>query len=917
MRINGSFDLNLNVDWRALWNYLQVDDSTREVVHSLCLRRVRITVQRQAKLAGDNQEEEFFDAKSDSSIESLEEELEENLIWMDLKETILSQLALKIEGDVNVQFEDFECKIVDGICISSVADGNRTVEVGPLTVQNEEISVEIENGFNGSISGNNWLSLNAKNGGEISCSWKGNVGSVQEITFIDGIATVSSIKFPELLEVEKVTFDIQSMHASISSLNVVSIPSVNSNTGSTITLPPISIHINQLQIKPYNLAAKNISGKWPHLQIQSIQVDQLLTAENVYISRNQSIKDTDSHPFTNDKLRFVNNLPVQVFSAGEMPQFPLQIRAGLVKVHSIDFNNQDSTLELPLASSLWIDVLEVSNLVSLSQVRANYSTENGLHLRATNIQGQYESLVRVNQASIELAFLKQDLTACLSSANVSIDLAQLMAMSPQNKHQSALPNFHIYCQDSQITLQHAQLPQDLPIKIASLDVFNNQMILDDLQCKTPSFAFTLGAVVCFNFETIDCDALNFDITDEGEFKAFSEALQTILSPPLPLPNPQITHYPIAEVDAEVEKGLQDDIDEESFDNEMDETAAIEVDNLDLEALQDALLEPETILLDYRQITIKSVTFTSPDFHFRSKFSSKFTSDFSYFKGRITDFTLLFRSHPFISRWNRKQALSSLNTDQSAHIAFTLQASPTANEEYQLKLAICPLHIQSNLEILNYFSQPSPLESGSQYQGQYRKEIFFAQVHVESLAIKLDLPPTLNGAHLLLPGGVLRGVSGGGGLLRELSRLWLPSISSTSQLNRVLLSGVLPVRTTVQMSTGAIDLILLPAKMSKQSSAVSMGQARRACFQIGNGVINATSLIVNQLRTMLEAVLIGPNEASKGDSLTGALKHARRTVVAVCEADTSGDSSRALFKAIPVALLAGGAIALESLTKEEE
>lgn len=82
---------------------------------------------------------------------------------------------------------------------------------------------------------------------------------------------------------------------------------------------------------------------------------------------------------------------------------------------------------------------------------------------------------------------------------------------------------------------------------------------------------------------------------------------------------------------------------------------------------------------------------------------------------------------------------------------------------------------------------------------------------------------LDGAEISLSHVKLTGIKGMDSLLGRLSQEWLPHILNTQKMNMV--SGVSPVRSIVNLSTGVSDLVLLPIQQYRKDGRLMKGIQR--------------------------------------------------------------------------------------------
>lgn len=199
---------------------------------------------------------------------------------------------------------------------------------------------------------------------------------------------------------------------------------------------------------------------------------------------------------------------------------------------------------------------------------------------------------------------------------------------------------------------------------------------------------------------------------------------------------------------------------------------------------------------------------------------------------------------------------------------------------------------------------------------------------------------LEDAELDLPAVTLRGINGGGRLLREVLHAWMPFVRNT-QLPQIV-GGIAPVRTVLNLSNGVTDFILLPLEQYKKNGRLFHGlrkgtrslmhQAALEGARLGKRLAVGAQVLLEQVDDVIEndprretekteGRLQGlastskysapPADATEGllaaySSLTGGLQSAAQTIIAVpiqvYEKKGPGGAAKAVLRATPVAVL---------------
>ena len=371
-----------------------------------------------------------------------------------------------------------------------------------------------------------------------------------------------------------------------------------------------------------------------------------------------------------------------------------------------------------------------------------------------------------------------------------------------------------------------------------------------------------------SLESIECDEVVIKVLDVGEANAFFIKVQELINPPVPVSEPSIKWYKEAIVEAEAE--FDSDASDSSSDEKDSVPAAsipdstvsnqsITTDNLDLEALKDALsstclpspaADPSKFKVD-----LKSISITCNPFSFTFSAALNYTASAAWHV--ILNALKLTHSstdQPILTKWPRGP-LKDPTTFGSSFSDASIAISPW-ELEYNMDVYLCPLRIKVNAQVLSDFLelhsrvnslQPSTNQQPHSSNNEFTTPVaFFATVKVAPLAIKLDFFPTLQGAHVLLPPANLTGIPGIAGLCSALYRRWLPSLKSRAQVNRMLRSGVAPVRMSMRLGEGVVELIMLPGCLGTQSAARSADDARRAARKVAGEMIKGTAGVVEKI-----------------------------------------------------------------------
>ena len=169
---------------------------------------------------------------------------------------------------------------------------------------------------------------------------------------------------------------------------------------------------------------------------------------------------------------------------------------------------------------------------------------------------------------------------------------------------------------------------------------------------------------------------------------------------------------------------------------------------------------------------------------------------------------------------------------------------SVSDEINLMISICPLRTfldEKTINLFVNFFKENPKYLEVKEPKELRAFLFLNKVKISALAMKMDYksngpsstrPPSLKGAEIVLPRIELRGIKGLEGLGPAILSAWIPELRG-KKLTGVLKTGLVPVRTIVNLGGGLVELILLPWQInSEMSAAQTVAQMRKSGKQIG-------------------------------------------------------------------------------------
>lgn len=249
------------------------------------------------------------------------------------------------------------------------------------------------------------------------------------------------------------------------------------------------------------------------------------------------------------------------------------------------------------------------------------------------------------------------------------------------------------------------------------------------------------------------------------------------------------------------------------------------------------------------------------------------------------------------------------------------------DEYNLIISISPLRLfldQKSLNYLSEFFKIEPKQSSNNNNNVLRGFIFFNKVNIGALALKLDYNPNLTattgiplqGAEMILPKIELRGIKGFEGLGPAILSSWIPELKG-KKLAGVLKTGLVPVRTIVNLGGGMVELILLPWQLGTNGSAAqTVAHIRRNSKQIGLETLKLTTTIANRASKLLnnneEQKILA--ECSYPMDFQSGVQQAAQLIIALPTRIHHQNYQKGPLRAVPLFILDSAATATGALTK---
>lgn len=252
-----------------------------------------------------------------------------------------------------------------------------------------------------------------------------------------------------------------------------------------------------------------------------------------------------------------------------------------------------------------------------------------------------------------------------------------------------------------------------------------------------------------------------------------------------------------------------------------------------------------------------------------------------------------------TRWKDDQ----INT-KTISLSIELTGFPAADNkktlEYRLICSCSPLRFFIDQDTLNFlldcFSSITNGSSGKVIDNS----IFFQKVTIDQIPITIDFKvkekqafPShitegilgfvggLEGAQLLLQRVNLSGVSGWNGLRKGVIDIWIPYVHNRDQVTRLMTSGIVPVRTLINIGTGVADLIMLPLESwtrqgkfwrgLRQGTTSFLKHTGLESVQLGNRLAKGTKKWLEATDQWIMNHYVRQREGSNSEERTGIVK----------------------------------------------
>lgn len=246
------------------------------------------------------------------------------------------------------------------------------------------------------------------------------------------------------------------------------------------------------------------------------------------------------------------------------------------------------------------------------------------------------------------------------------------------------------------------------------------------------------------------------------------------------------------------------------------------------------------------------------------------------------------------------------------------------DEFNLMISVCPLRLFLDQKCLNdlatFFKNDQVIIESSD---KLKSFIFFNKVNINPLALKIDYYPNsssapipLQGAEMILPRVELRGVKGFEGLGPAVFSAWLPELKG-KKLTGVLTTGLVPVRTIVNLGGGVAELILLPWQLGpEQSAAQTVAQIRKNGKRIGLETLKLTASLASRTSKLLSTEQ-PPSSSTTTKSIyptdfQSGVQQAAQLIIAL--PTRLGKSNKGALRAVPLIILDSAATATGALAK---
>ncbi len=868
-------EASIEMDWSGLWRYWQVN-CTNSCQHLLHLRQCKLFLSKQSPA-----EEEFFDAVSWDSMEGLATEFTEERrelpksVFGEWIEGLIGQVRIEIDGltvesEAGMLLEEsVEVRLKKAIVEAVQFDGIRNISIEEVTTWVADKKVLRTERITGTMQGNQKQSLQLQSG-EVTIDYDKYHGRAGHIHASTTQVSISVIEINDFLVASE-------LKMTAGHLSIESIALTTSNIESKVAIPNLStlpvvpevckgftLSVNSLKADEYEVS--KITGKWPEFKVEEVHGTQF-SAQSIQVVIDLSQNGSAPPLLCVDQKKFIDNQPVNMISE-LIPKAAVE-----VSIQSISLSPSiESSTAKPFPSSLLEFRLPCSvqfriNEASKEQIKAKNCTITLLN------DSSIDARIECFTGSVKnVQILEGSLRAVLQEKMLTIEVGHLNACATINTAEFGsefeakslddlilIPIASIHLRDSVVNLNHSQLAEAVTFEASSIFCFPCQKLayLEGIHSSIPSLHLKSG-MLKFDSKSVSCDEVEWKVIDLKEANSFLQSVQEIVNPPVPITEPQIKWHSTEEEEF--------DSNEDSSSEESEAVVETKQSNkeVDLDALKDALsstLLPSSVVEDCKfKFDCKSLSIVCDPFKLNCSASVKYASSLQV---TFDHLSFIHQQLTILTRWPRGP-LKGVSSFGSSFSDASVRIGSGEEQEYSMDVSLCPLRIKLNSAILsdllelmstcnvNSNEQSSHSQSTNNSTQMIAPVAFFSVVKVAPVAIKLDFAPTLQGAHLLLPGATLTGIPGLAGLFSALHRLWLPSLKSRAQVNRMLRSGVAPVRMSMRLGQGVVELIMLPGAVGAQSAARSADDARRAAKKVAGEMIKGTAGVVEKIILVMAA-----------------------------------------------------------------
>ncbi|KAI9249301.1 hypothetical protein BY458DRAFT_559947 [Sporodiniella umbellata] len=314
----------------------------------------------------------------------------------------------------------------------------------------------------------------------------------------------------------------------------------------------------------------------------------------------------------------------------------------------------------------------------------------------------------------------------------------------------------------------------------------------------------------------------------------------------------------------------------------------------------------------------------------------------YFELDINDISVI--DNIKTSSWKKflgymKSAVACREDGESMlHIELTSVRPIPYQQELRLKVKSLPIRLFVDQDALNFlvdfFTFDKMMLKSTQLievtEETKKEDVFFQHITISPITVKIDYKPkylnysnlkegqlaelinlfSLDGAEVSLCAIKLSGIKGMDLLVDKLTQAWLPYVKQTQVANMV--SGVAPIRSLTNLSTGVADLVLLPVQQYRKDGRIIRGLQKgtlsfaRAtaieAIKLSSRIASGTQVVLEQADEFFNVPASQAPSAITDQHFVYTDEDMAQTILAVPAEEQDQESGQNVIRAVPVAVI---------------